>query len=447
MSIVHPDAHENADDVASDTDEQDAARSAAALVGLPMAEYYETTAGDYDDTEVQRAKDWVRGGHQLPAVEDFMFRLLADDLPDSVCVFAPDGRIVWANRAWLAIPGTEFGLTVEDVVGLRLEDLLVQPRHVEPLRLRWEAVQSLTPHKNLVMQTFPVSDTRTQQLLYKAWFDDAGRPVMYVGVGRDHSAAHEIELRLQNSLRQLADSNRDLQDFAYVASHDLQEPLRKIIAFTDRLRATLGDLDEKPADYLDRLENAAERMQRLIDDLLTFSRVSTRAQEWEMVDLGDVVADVLGDLEVRIAETGAVVEYTQLPTLRADPTQMGQLFLNLIGNAIKFHRPGEAPRVTIAAASQVQQGGPDGGEAKRFWQISVRDEGIGFDQKYAQKIFTVFQRLHGRNEYLGSGIGLSVCRRIAERHGGSITAGGQEGVGATFSVMLPEEPPNDETRR
>ncbi|MGI9602968.1 MAG: sensor histidine kinase [Acidimicrobiales bacterium] len=407
-----------------------------APLGVPVAEDYHSSPEDYDPDDLERSKGWVDGGMQLPEIEDFMFRILVDDLPESVCVFGPDGRIVWANRAWLALPGEDFGLTVEDIAGHRLEDLLFGPSHVEPLRERWRAVQSLTPEANLVVQNFPVSEDRTQQLLYKAWFqgDD---PVLYVAVGRDHTAAHRAESRLRESMRRLEESNRDLQDFAYVASHDLQEPLRKIIAFSDRLRATVGELDDKPADYLDRVQNAAERMQRLIDDLLTFSRVSTQGEAFEPTSLDDVVAGVLGDLEVAITDCGATVDVGALPDLDADPTQMRQLMQNLIGNALKFRRPDVAPVVTVRAELLYNHVIVAGDDPRDHWRITVSDNGIGFDEKYAHKIFTVFQRLHGRNQYEGSGIGLSVCRRIVERHEGQLSAHSVADDGATFVITVP----------
>jgi signal transduction histidine kinase len=251
-------------------------------------------------------------------------------------------------------------------------------------------------------------------------------------------------------------SNGELQDFASVASHDLQEPLRKIQAFGDRLTAKFSDaLPAEGQDYLQRMQAAASRMQTLINDLLAFSRVTSRAQPYIRVDLGQVVREVLIDLEIRLEEMGGRVEMIgALPTIDADPLQMRQLVQNLIGNALKFHKPDEKPLVQIGAQwpgnrladdsvldrPAVANGdgvGTSNGDRREQCQLIVADNGIGFDLKYLDRIFTVFQRLHGRSEFEGTGVGLAVCRKIAERHGGSITARSAPGLGATFIVTLP----------
>ncbi len=246
--------------------------------------------------------------------------------------------------------------------------------------------------------------------------------------------------RLEKTAAMLSQSNRELQDFASVASHDLQEPLRKIQAFGDRLRTKCEEqLTDDGKDYLERMLNAAKRMQTLINDLLTFSRVTTKAQPFSKVDLAVIAREVLSDLEVRIEQTGGTVEVGELPVIDADPLQMRQLFQNLIANALKFRKSDEAPVVRISAESNALD--VDGGSwaisTPAVLQLSIADNGIGFDEKYLDRIFTVFQRLHGRNAYEGTGVGLAVCRRIVERHGGSITAKSQPDVGATFIVNLP----------
>jgi signal transduction histidine kinase len=233
-------------------------------------------------------------------------------------------------------------------------------------------------------------------------------------------------------------SNRELQDFAFVASHDLQEPLRKIQAFGDRLKTRHGPgLNDEALDYLSRMHGAAERMHTLINDLLTFSRVTTKAQPFVPTDLNEITRDVLNDLEVRLQDSGGRVEVGDLPIIDADALQMRQLFQNLIGNAVKFHRPDVPPIIRIhGTVFENSDSGEANGESREL-TLTFNDNGIGFDEKYLDRIFTPFQRLHGRNEYEGTGIGLAVCRKIVERHGGTLTARSTPGEGSTFIAVLP----------
>ncbi|MGH9363587.1 MAG: sensor histidine kinase, partial [Thermoanaerobaculia bacterium] len=240
---------------------------------------------------------------------------------------------------------------------------------------------------------------------------------------------------VERANRELARSNRELEEFASVASHDLQEPLRKITAFGDRLRGLAGGLDEKGRDYLERMQNAAARMQGLIEDLLAYSRVTTRAQPFARVDLAAVVRDALSDLELRIERSDAALAVGELPTIDADASQMRQLFQNLLANALKFQRPGEAPAIRVSA--ELRDGAGESGAGPPHCRITVEDNGIGFDEKYLDRLFKPFQRLHGQSVYEGTGIGLAICSKIAQRHGGSITASSRPGEGARFVVTLP----------
>jgi signal transduction histidine kinase/cell division protein FtsB len=250
------------------------------------------------------------------------------------------------------------------------------------------------------------------------------------------------EEKLKAHTLKLEQSNRELQDFAFVASHDLQEPLRKIQAFGDRLKLKYGEsLTNEGKDYLDRMQKAAQRMQTLINDLLAFSRVTSQAQPFTPVNITNVLQEVLSDLEVHIQKVSAQIEIGDLPTINADPSQMRQLLQNLISNALKFRREEEAPVVKIWG-QLLERDEPLWTQelsARPMCQIMVQDNGIGFDEKYLDRIFTVFQRLHGRNEYEGTGVGLAICRKIVERHGGTITAKSILGQGATFIVTLPVE--------
>jgi two-component system, LuxR family, sensor kinase FixL len=246
---------------------------------------------------------------------------------------------------------------------------------------------------------------------------------------------------LQSQADDLARSNAELGQFAYVASHDLQEPLRKILAFGDRLKNKHAEvLNTEGRDYLERMQNAAGRMQALINDLLSLSRVTNHHQPFVAVDLADVARMVVSDLEARLLQVSGKVELGALPIIVADRGQIAQLFQNLIGNGLKFNKPGQPPVVKVYGELL---NGPQGGVDA--CQIVVEDNGIGFDEKYLDRIFRVFQRLHGRTEYEGTGIGLAICRKIVERHGGSITASSTPGMGAKFIVTLPYRPLSQET--
>jgi len=263
------------------------------------------------------------------------------------------------------------------------------------------------------------------------------------------SALHNDENQAQGSVclirditerkaaeERLAHSNRELLDFAFIASHDLQEPLRKVQVFGDRLAISCADgIGEEGRDYLGRMQKAVGRMQSFIKDLLGYSSVMSKAKPFERVDLGKIAEEVVSDLEIRIEQSGAKIDIESLPVIDADPLQMRQLFQNLISNALKFRRPGIAPHVRIEAPD------PPGGLPPTglgcICRICVRDNGIGFEQKHAERIFKIFERLNGRDEFEGTGIGLVVCRRIAERHGGRIAAEGVLNQGATFIVELP----------
>ena len=248
------------------------------------------------------------------------------------------------------------------------------------------------------------------------------------------------ERDLARANRRLVQSNRELQDFAYVASHDLKEPLRKIATFADLMRVDCAnELGTTGLYYIDRMQDSAGRMTSLITDLLDFSRIKTRTEPFSPVDLNEIIGHVLIDLDVSIRETTAKIDVGELPVLRADPTQMRQLFQNLISNALKFRRSDEPPRVTICT-EEIERGSGSGDDTYR---IVVEDNGIGFDDKYADRVFAPFQRL--QKSYEGTGIGLAICRRIAERHHGSISVRSEPGRGARFTIELPRVQPEEDS--
>lgn len=296
----------------------------------------------------------------------------------------------------------------------------------------------------------PDGDVRVLQARGKVILNDSGEPVRMIGTGQDVTERKRAQEELERFAARLERSNRELEDFAYIASHDLQEPLRKIMAFGDRLHSGYDDaLDDVGRDYLDRMRNAANRMQALIEDLLSLSRVTTRGQPFEETNLTNIVEDVVSDLEIRLEENDGRVEISDLPIVEADPVQMRQLLQNLIINGLKFHRKDEPPVVKVygdcLSTVEVPQevGHTDGGVCR----IVVEDNGIGFDEKYVDRIFQPFQRLHGRDTYDGTGMGLAICRRIVERHGGYIAAQSADGHGAMFVIYLPVHPKQEDSVR
>lgn len=231
----------------------------------------------------------------------------------------------------------------------------------------------------------------------------------------------------QKYILELEKNNASLQDFAYASSHDLQEPLRKIQAFGERLKMKeFEKLSEEGKDYLTRMLTATARMQMLIDGLLSFTRITSKAIILEDIDLNQLVKEVLSDLEISIEKAQATITFEKLPVIEGDPIQLRQVFQNLISNSIKFRKENEKPAIHISAETTDNQ----------FIQLYFKDNGIGFDEKYGEKIFNIFQRLEGQ-KYEGSGIGLAICRKIAIRHRGDITVKSTQGKGSTFIVKLP----------
>jgi PAS domain S-box-containing protein len=258
--------------------------------------------------------------------------------------------------------------------------------------------------------------------------DEAGNIQGAVSIFRDVTEEKRQE-NLKIYAKALEASNRDLQDFIFVASHDLQEPLRKIQSYGNFLKEESKDtLKGDAAIYLSRIQGAAKRMSILIEDLLQLTRITTKAKPFESVDLTDIVREVQTDLEMRLQETGGKIEVGEMPRVEADPAQMRQLFQNLISNSLKYSKKGVPPVVQVESKTEAKEG------RCRVW---VRDNGIGFEQQYADKIFNIFQRLHANDEYEGTGIGLAICRKVVERHGGKISASSELGKGAVFEVVLP----------
>jgi PAS domain S-box-containing protein len=365
------------------------------------------------------------------------FRRVVESAPYGMVVSDADGRVVMVNPQAMEM----FGYGMEEFLTLRIEDL-VPPRFRgghDGLRRAFQG------HP----ETRPMGAGRD---LYACRRDGSEFPIeialtpLNLGGGSlvlssiiDITRRKRDEEELLRYATKLERSNAELESFASIASHDLQEPLRKIRMMGERL-ATIceADLGDQGRDYLGRMIRAGDNMHRLIRDLLAFSRVGMRAEGFRHVNLIEPVRDVLSTFDLVIEETGAVVLVGELPSAEVDESQVRQLLQNLIGNALKFRRNDEAPRVEIAGEILATEVG-------EFVRIEVRDNGIGFDEQYHDRIFQVFQRLHGKTDFEGTGIGLAICKKIVDRHDGRIHARSRPGEGASFIVDLPrrQKPTNE----
>ncbi|MFO0801210.1 MAG: ATP-binding protein [Gemmataceae bacterium] len=392
-------------------------------------------------------------------VSESRFRTLADFVPQIVWVTRPDGYHEYYNRRWYDYTGVPLGSTDgegwnelfhPDDQARAWERWQHSLTSGEPYEIEYRLRRADGAYRWFLGQALPERDPAGAVV---RWFgtctdiDDQKRQAEVLeGLVADRTAElmranaallaeveerRRVEERESAAARELRRSNAELEQFAYVASHDLQEPLRKIQAFGDLLVTKYGPgLPDEGQGYVTKMKASAGRMSRLIDDLLSYSRVTTHARPFTRVSLAATVAEVVEDLELRAEKVGGRVEVGALPEVLGDPSQMRQLFQNLIGNALKFHRPGVPPVVRVAAEREGVN-----------WVVTVADNGIGFEDRHAGRIFQVFQRLHGRDQYEGTGVGLAICRKIADRHGGTITAHGQPDDGATFVVTLPAPAP------
>ncbi len=347
---------------------------------------------------------------------------LLDLAHDAVIVRGLDGRILFWNR------GAEdlYGWTGDRALGKIAADLL-QAEYPEPLEGIESSIQKSRAWEGELKHI--CSDGR-KIIVASRWSllrDERSNPTAILEINRDITERKQAEEELAARAQELARSNADLQQFAYVASHDLQEPLRMVASYTQLLaKRYRGKLDADADDFIGFAVDGAHRMQALVNDLLAYSRVETRGKEFSSTEADAALDNAVRNLKVAIEETHAIVSHDPLPTVPADATQLCQIFQNLIGNAVKFHGP-ERPRIHVSAKQQ-------GGE----WCFSVRDNGIGIDPRNSDRIFVIFQRLHAGREYPGTGIGLAITKKIVERHGGRIWVKSEPGQGSTFSFTIPD---------
>lgn len=385
-----------------------------------------------DITELKlREMEMLRISKQLHA-RNLHFDTALTNMVQGLCMFDKDQTLIVVNKRYREVYGfsaeiVKPGITLREIMQYSVslgnytaeeaDRALAQRNDPEQLSRRSVIKQHLKDGRVIAVMNEPM--------------EDGGTIATYQDITESETNA---KLTLQYT-QKLETSNRELADFAYVASHDLQEPLRKIEAFGERLVNKYSSvLPDDGKMFIDRMQNAAGRMRKLINDLLSYSRVTTGAKEFQHVSLNKVLGEVLSDLQIRIEETHATVKHDELPAIDCDSMQMRQLLQNLLGNALKFRKPDVAPLLTVS--HEIVLGNSEKGEAHHVL-LTIADNGIGFDNQFRDQIFTIFQRLHSRNEYEGTGIGLATVRKIIERHGGTILADGQPGVGSKFYIKLP----------
>lgn len=373
----------------------------------------------------QRAAGPPESSGSIPAAEQLL-RDIIDTVREPLLVLDHDLRVTQANRSFFST----FRVDPDETIGEGIFTLGDGQWDIAPIREVLREKLATEPEVNDVDvdHVFPGIGRKIMLLnARRVWGSAEGHRAILVSI-EDVTERRFIERALAAQRRELQRSNDALHEFASVASHDLQEPLRKIVSFGERLGTTLGpSLEGNPREYLQRMLSAAARMRTLINDLLAYSQVTTRVQPFAPTDLAGVARDVVTDLESTIEDAGGSVDIGDLPVIEADALQMRQLFQNLLGNAIKYRRTDQAPVVRVRSV-------PCDGDSCR---ITVADNGIGFSEVHIEKIFRMFERLHGRAQYEGSGIGLAICRKIVERHSGTISATSTNGQGATFTVTLP----------
>jgi PAS domain S-box-containing protein len=336
------------------------------------------------------------------------------------------GELIWSDKCKAL-----FGIPADETMSYqRFSDAL----HPDDRERTDHAVnEALDKHKDYNIEyrsLWPDGSIHWLAAKGRGYYDATGKAVRLEGVVLDISERKQTERQFKALNESLARSNQELEQFAYVASHDLQEPLRMVSSYTQLLAQRYQDkLDQDAKDFIGYAVDGANRMQRLIQDLLEYSRITTRGQPPAPLDIHDALGEAVRNLQAAIQESGAMVTTDELPLVRGDHTQIVQVLQNLIGNGIKFHRTDLPPRVHLSAERSSEQ--PD------FWTFKVADNGIGIEPRHFERLFVIFQRLHGKQEYSGNGIGLALCKRIVERHGGRIWVESQPGKGSTFQFTLP----------
>ena len=365
----------------------------------------------------------VRETEQELRRREALYRTVVNNIPQKVFMKDRQSRYVSINDNF----ARDLGIEPEQAVGKEDSDFF-PPELAEKYRSddRWIMSEGITNEYD--EKYMDEGERRIVHTTKTPVRDEDGQVVGVLGIFRDVTQQRRARQKLQETLEELERSNQELEHFAYVVSHDLQEPLRMVTSYVQLLQKRYeGKLDSDADDFIDFAVDGTRRMQQMINDLLQYSRVGTRGKPFRPTDCNEVIDKVLQNLEVAVDEAGAEISCGRLPTVEADESQLLQLFQNLVSNAIKF-RSGAPPRVRIEAEKR-----------ENDWLFSVSDNGIGMEPGQADRIFKVFQRLHEREEYPGTGIGLAICKRIVERHGGQIWVESEPGEGSTFYFTIPRK--------
>ena len=355
------------------------------------------------------------------------FKSAFDNAPIGIALVDRDGSLLDVNDALCTL----VGYTKDELRQLRFQTIT----YADDLELDLALLEEMLEGKRETYQLEKRYIHKNGNIIWallsvSAVYDAAGHVDYFISQIQDISEQKRASEELETYSEKLAQSNRDLEDFAYVASHDLQEPLRMISSYTQLLDKRYSEkLDERAKEYIHFAVDGATRMQKLITGLLEYSRVSSRAKPFSYISSEDALKDALANLEMRIKETKAEVKYAKLPDLRGDRAQLAHVFQNLISNALKFQGD-RFPDIHVSAKCIIQN-------KKHVWCFAVEDNGIGIEEEHLERIFTLFQRLHNRDKYKGTGIGLAFCRRIIERHNGTIWAESKINKGTTFFFTIP----------